>query len=96
MLKLAELLERAGLTQKDGRQMLTNHRFEHQGLTYQCQRGMPPPRFGFKKNDLPRNSYWDVIRSDGVTKRMWVPVGEEFDAAELEAATLREFGVSDS
>ncbi len=79
-----------------GDEMLTNHRFEHQGLTYQCQRGMPPPRFGFKKSDLPRNSYWTVIRSDGATKIMWVPVGEELDAAELEATTLRQFSVSDS
>lgn len=77
--------------------MLTEHQFDHDGLTYRCARGMTPPPVGaLEKRDIPRMAYWDVVRSDGTGKRVWVPRGREYDSAGLEAATLQEFGVSDS
>ena len=72
--------------------MITEHSFERDGLTYYCKRGMTPPPVGWEKKDIPRNAYWDVTRSDGAAKKIWVPVGQEFTPTELEAATLQEFG----
>ena len=71
-------------------EMLTEHEFQHDGLRYRCVRGMTAPPIGHQ-NDTPRMAYWDVARSDAVRRRVWVPVGQEFDAAELEAAMLQEF-----
>jgi hypothetical protein len=62
-------------------------------MTYTGKRGMTPPPIGWEKRDFSRTTYWDVRRSDGAARRVWVPVGREFNAAELEAATLEEFGV---
>jgi hypothetical protein len=74
--------------------VLTRYEFEHGRMTYSCKRGMTPPPIGHEKADIPRMVYWDVRRSDGASRRFWVPVGREFTAAELEAATLEEFGVA--
>ncbi len=76
--------------------MFTEHQFDHDGLTYHCAWGMTPPPIGWEKDDFRRAAYWDVVRSDGTGKRVWVPRGREYDSAGLEAATLQEFGVSDS
>ena len=76
--------------------MLNQHEFKHDGLTYRCVRLMTPPPVGPHKDDVPRKAYWDVARSDGAGREVWVPVGEEFDATGLEAATLLEFSPSDS
>ncbi len=74
--------------------MLTTHEFEYGGLTYTCERGMTPPPVGWEEGDVPRTAYWKVRRSDGASRRFWVPVDREFNRAELEAATLEEFGVA--
>ncbi len=55
---------------------------------------MTPPPVGWEKGDIPRMAYWKVRRSDGASRRFWVPVGREFTAAELEAVTREEFGVA--
>ena len=77
--------------------MLSKHQFDHDGLTYLCVRRMTPPPIGTEEGDIPRMAYWTVARSDGgAVRKVWVPRGQEFDAAGLEAATLQEFGVSNS
>ena len=68
--------------------MLSEHKFEYDGSTYRCARRMTPAR--------PHTAYWDVVRSDSIRRRVWVPVGEEFDERRLEVETLREFGVGGS
>ena len=92
--------------------MLSEHKFEYDGLTYRCARRMTPLPFekdepfgfetlpGFEKRDRPPTTYWDVVRSDGATRGVWVPVGEEverrLEVEWLEVETLKEFGVSGS
>ena len=76
--------------------MLSKRQFNHDGLTYLCVRRMTQPPIGAEKGDIPRMAYWYVVRSDGANRKMWVPRGQEFDTAGLQAATLQEFGVSDS
>ncbi len=70
--------------------MLIEHNFAFDGLTYRCARKSTPPPLGFVKGNRPYR-YWYVTRSDGAVKRVWVPVGQEFSLAELEAAALQEF-----
>ncbi len=74
--------------------MLKRYEFEYGGMTYRCRRGMTPPPIGSQEGDIPRMAHWDVRRSDGASRRFWVPVGREFTAAELEAVTLEEFGLA--
>ena len=69
---------------------MTEHEFNHDGLRYQCVRGMIAPAIGHE-DGIPRMADWSVSRSDGDSRVVPHPVDPEFDAAGLEAATLRAF-----
>ena len=75
---------------------LSKRQFNHDGLTYLCVRRMTPPPIGVENGDIPHMAYWDVSRSDSAGRQVWVPRGQEFNAAGLKEAALQEFGGSDS
>ena len=78
--------------------MLSEHKFEYDGLTYRCARKMYTPPFGFEpfgfENDPGPHPYWEVVRSDGFKRVVWLPRGEEFDEKRLEVETLKQFVIN--